>query len=98
MDITLLYFDECPNWRTTDGHLRALAEELDLEINRRAVTTPEEAAARGFHGSPTVLIDGRDPFLEGDEPVGLSCRIYQTPTGPAGSPTREQLRQALTHR
>jgi len=30
------------------------------------------------------------------EPVGLSCRIYQTPDGAAGSPTLQQLRELMT--
>ncbi|MGH8775740.1 MAG: hypothetical protein ACRDWI_11380 [Jiangellaceae bacterium] len=49
-----------------------------------------------FHGSPSVLVDGRDPSSHGDQPVGLACRVYQTPEGPAGAPTIDQLRAALT--
>lgn len=95
MDVTLLYFDDCPSWQTTDQHLRQLAEELDLHLVRRRVETPEAAEELQFRGSPTVLVDGRDVFARGDEPVGLSCRIHQTPDGPAGSPTLEQLREVL---
>lgn len=95
MNVTLLYFDGCPNWETTDAHLRLLEGELGLSVERRLVETPEEAERVGFRGSPTVLVDGRDPFAEGDEPVGLSCRIYQTPDGPAGAPTLEQLRAVV---
>ncbi len=95
MDVTLLYFDGCPSWQTTDQHLQQLADEGDLDITRRRVETPEAAEELSFRGSPTVLVDGRDPFAEGDEPVGLSCRIYQTPDGPAGAPTIDQLREAL---
>lgn len=95
MEVTLLYFDGCPSWQTTDRRLRQLAGELDLEISHRKVETPEAAEELSFRGSPTVLVDGRDPFAEGDEPVGLSCRIYQTPDGPAGSPTLAQLREVV---
>jgi hypothetical protein len=95
MDVTLLYFDGCPNWQTTAARLAELEGELDLRIERRRVETAEEAAAIGFRGSPTVLVDGRDPFATGSEPMGLACRIYQTPDGPQGSPTVEQLRQVL---
>ncbi len=31
-----------------------------------------------------------------DEPFGLSCRMYSTPDGPAGSPTIDQLREKLS--
>lgn len=97
MKITLLYFDGCPNWVDTDQHLQRLnAEHPELTVTRREVTSPEEAERLGFRGSPSVLIDGIDPFADPDSPVGLACRVYQTPDGPAGSPTYDQLRAALT--
>ena len=95
MDVTLLYLDGCPNWRLADERLRTLADELGFELDHHEVDTPEAAQELGFRGSPTVLIDGHDPFAEGDEPVGLSCRIYRTADGPAGVPTLEELREAL---
>lgn len=97
MKVTLLYFDDCPNWGIADGHLATLVGEIaDIEISRIEVTTPEDAERYMFRGSPSILIDGRDPFAKATDPVGLSCRVYQTPDGPAGSPTLAQLRQALT--
>lgn len=96
MNVTLLYFDGCPHWLTTAGHLRALAAERpDLVITHRQVTTTEEAEAVQFRGSPSVLVDGVDPFADPDDPVGLTCRVYRTPDAPAGSPTLTQLRDAL---
>ena len=80
---------------TVDEHLQTLADDLDLSITRRQVTTPQDAVELGFRGSPTVLVDGRDVFARGDEPFGLSCRIYQTPGGSAGAPTLDQLRGVL---
>jgi hypothetical protein len=94
-EVTLLYFEGCPSWRVVDRRLRALADELDFALSRQVVETPEDAERWQFRGSPTVLVDGRDVFATGDEPVGLSCRIYQTPTGPAGAPTEAMLRAAL---
>lgn len=97
MDVTLLYFDDCPNWLEADAHLRSLAAERpDLHITRRIVDTPEAAEETQFRGSPSILVDGVDPFADVDDPVGLSCRVYQTSDGPAGSPTIEQLRAVLT--
>lgn len=96
MDLTLMYFDGCPNWQTMADRLDTLAGELGLEVTRRTVTSAAEAEAVGFLGSPTLLVDGHDPFAEGGEPTGLSCRVYQTPDGAAGSPTVEQLRAVLT--
>jgi hypothetical protein len=96
MDVTLLYFDDCPNWQTTDRLLTELSSELDFSVTRRLVATTKEAGTLGFWGSPTVLIDGIDPFAQPDGPTGLSCRIYTTPDGLRGSPTIGMLRAALS--
>ena len=97
MDVTLLYFDECPNWKVADDRLTMVARDLpDVTVARHLVDTPQEAERVGFRGSPSILVDGVDVFAHADAPVGLSCRVYQTPDGPAGSPTVEQLRAAMT--
>jgi hypothetical protein len=95
MKVELLYFEDCPNWRITDRRLRELATERGFELRHRLVTMPDEARAAGFRGSPTILVDGRDPFASEEAPFGFSCRLYQTPDGPAGSPTVEQLRTVV---
>lgn len=97
MDVTLLYFDDCPNWKVADDRLATVARDLpDVIVTRQLVGTPEEAERVRFHGSPSIMVDGVDIFADADAPVGLSCRVYQTPNGPAGSPTVEQLRAAMT--
>jgi hypothetical protein len=55
----------------------------------------EEALRLGFRGSPTILLDGQDPFADQDAPVGLACRLYATEGGLQGAPTIDQLRAAL---
>lgn len=97
MEITLQYFDTCPNWRTTDRRLHELiADGVDARVRYELIDSDETAARRGFPGSPTVLIDGVDPFAGTAEAAGLACRVYQTETGPAGSPSVDQLRRAIT--
>lgn len=95
MQVELRYFEDCPNWRLADARLRALASEYDFEVSHRLVSTLAEAEALRFLGSPSILVDGRDPFAVGDEPVGLSCRLFRTPDGPAGCPTTQQLRAVM---
>ena len=97
MDITLQHFEACPSWETTDQHLQDLIDQLDLdvEVQYQLIETPEAAVEYGFRGSPTVLIDGVDPFANPDAPIGLSCRVYQTESGFAGSPTIDQLEQVI---
>jgi hypothetical protein len=96
MDVTLLFFEACPSWRVADQRLAAVvAERPEVVVTRRAVETPEEAQLLGFHGSPSIMVDGVDVFAGPDAGVGLSCRVYDTPDGAAGSPTTAQLRAAL---
>jgi hypothetical protein len=98
MDVALLYFDGCPNWTTTQSLLLDVMDELGVPSDRlvlQRVETPEEAADLSFHGSPTVLVDGVDPFDDPNAAVGLACRLYPTETGLAGSPSRQQLTQVL---
>ena len=98
MNITLQYFDSCPNWKVADGRVKSIIEEhgLDVAIEYQLIETPEEAEKYHFIGSPTLLIDGRDPFASDDlAPIGLACRTYMTAAGPTASPSVEQLEEAL---
>ncbi len=94
MEIQLLYFDGCPNWEATNRHLEEalrVVGRAGAHVLREKVETPEEAERRQFRGSPTVLIDRRDPF-GGEGPAGLSCRVYPTEDG---SPSVAQLVNVL---
>jgi hypothetical protein len=96
MDVSLWYFDDCPSWRLADQRLTALAaEHPGLVVTRHRVETLEEAERVGFHGSPSIMVDGVDVFAEPDVKTGFSCRVYRTPDGLTGAPTVEQLREAL---
>ena len=94
MDVRLAYFDGCPHWEVADQRLRAALEQVgrgDQRIDHDVVATPEDAERLGFIGSPTVLVNGQDPFASGAEPTALACRVYDTPEGRSGSPTVAQL-------
>lgn len=96
--MTLRYFDGCPNWQIADANLREALDatgHVDVSVDHEKVETAEAAERLGFIGSPTVLIDGYDPFAAPGAPVGLACRIYRTPAGLRGSPTVEQLSDVL---
>jgi len=99
MDVRLLYFDDCPNWHVADERLRlalgGLGEGAPTVAYER-VSTPEHAQRVGFRGSPTILVNGRDPFAQAEDPVGLSCRIYRSDAGVDYAPSVEELRSVLT--
>lgn len=95
--VTLQYFEGCPNWQTTEGFLDRLIDEgVKASVDYQRIDSHEAAIEQGFRGSPTVLVDGVDPFADDNAPVGLACRLYQTEQGLAGSPTLSDLRQAIT--
>ena len=98
MRVQLLYFDGCPHWQVADGRIRDALETLGIhvDVEKVLVTTPEQAEQWSFHGSPSVLVDGEDRFAQLGAPVGLSCRLYQTPEGVDGAPTVSQLVQVLS--
>jgi hypothetical protein len=48
-----------------------------------------------FTGSPTIWLDGTDPFESAAAAPALACRVYPTPVGLAGSPTVDQLADVL---
>ena len=97
MEIILQYFNGCPNWEVLDQRLAEVVNDRsDVRVIRQLVETPEDAVRLGFQGSPTVLVDGIDPFADERTHVGLACRMFRTPAGIAGSPTVEQLREAIS--
>ena len=93
--VELLYFAGCPNWEVAASDLAALQAEMGFALEFSEMDSQETAVARNFRGSPTVLVNGVDPFEDPAGEVGLSCRIYDTPAGRAGSPARDHLRAAV---
>jgi hypothetical protein len=73
-------------------------ERRDVKLGHQLIDSPEAAERAQFRGSPTILIDGRDPFANPDQPFGLSCRVYQTEEGPQGAPTEAQLQRLVEQR
>ena len=99
MRVELFYFHDCPNWKVADERLAEAVRTVgrdDITVRRRKVETPAHAEAVRFTGSPTIRINGEDPFATGDEHVGLTCRLYRTPEGLGGSPTVGQFVEALS--
>lgn len=97
MDVSLMYCDGCPSYETTLEDLSSIADEIgwDGTIDMILIGSDEEAARTGFRGSPTVLVNGIDPFFDADAPLGLACRLYVTESGLRGTPSRSMLLEAL---
>lgn len=101
MKAVILHIDECANWAEAGRSLRAALDATGhgaVAITYTLLDSPDEAEQVPFAGSPTILIDGADLFPSGGRTRDLACRVYLTPDGLAGRPTREQLERALAAR
>lgn len=66
---------------------------LHTSVLTTVIDTTAEAIRRNFTGSPTIVINGVDPWAHPDEEPGLACRDQSS--SPAGLPTPQGLAQAL---
>ena len=100
LDVCVLYFGGCPSWQMALERIHEAAERAGVEVRvaTRTVESNEDADRLGFTGSPTIWVDGADPFARPGAIPALACRVYMTPEGLAGSPTVAQLVEALTRR
>ena len=99
MDVELLYVPDCPNGPLALRRLRAALVAFgrsELDVREREVATAEDAGRLGMRGSPTVLVDGRDPFADAAAEPSLSCRLYRTTERVEGAPSVDQLVEALS--
>jgi hypothetical protein len=100
MELTVLAVPGCPNVALLAGRLAIATAGLPgVRVIRRVVRDERQAAALGMRGSPTLLVDGEDPFAAASQPTGLGCRLYRQADGSlAGAPPVGSLRHVLEHR
>ncbi|GAA3390332.1 hypothetical protein [Cryptosporangium minutisporangium] len=101
MQVSVVHFAGCPSWRAAGRRLRAALDEhgrSDIAVAYVPMASGAAAAAAGFRGLPTLLIDGHDRFPSGPMPDGLTCRLYPTATGLAGAPDQADIAAALRER
>jgi glutaredoxin len=98
MDIELLVLPDCPHAEAARAQIETALVDLCMQeasVRTTTVESMETAAQRGFSGSPTILIDGRDPFTHAETSPALACRVYRTPDGLSGVPGLRDVRRAL---
>ena len=95
--IELLYFDGCPSYQTAEKLLREVLVGSSRADRIEMIRVADEADAQRlrFAGSPTIRLNGVDPFLHGEANYGMQCRVFVTPEGLKGWPTKDMLRTAL---
>jgi hypothetical protein len=97
VELALLTVPGCPNAAAFEERLEAaLAGHPDAVVRRREIADEGEAAEAGMHGSPTLLVDGEDPFAAPEQ--ARAFRASSTRTQPGGAervPSVDALRRAL---
>jgi len=99
VDVELLVVPDCPNKSVALSMLRVAFDRVDLaapSVRTTVIASQEQAQARGFVGSPTILINGVDPFAAAGQSPAYACRVYATPAGLSGVPPLDEVISALT--
>ena len=92
----VLSVPDCPNIPLLEQRLAEALAGWPAVTVRRVITSADEAARCGMCGSPTLLVNGHDPFAVPGKGPALACRLYQGDGGRLeGAPTVEALRRAL---
>lgn len=99
--VRYLYNEDCPSHEEGMALLRSAALEVggEMVFEEQEITTDEEAEELGFYGSPTYIVNGRDPFAPpGGVPCSAqACRAYTTSDGAISPvPDHDQLVDALS--
>ncbi|MFF3316224.1 organomercurial lyase [Streptomyces sp. NPDC003035] len=97
MRITVLTVPDCPNAPVARERIAAALDGRTVDVELVEVREEADAARWGMTGSPTVLLDGVDPFaVAGGAAPSVSCRLYRDADGRTdGAPSVQALRQAL---
>jgi hypothetical protein len=97
MELMVLTVPDCPNAAVLDERLaEVLADRPGVSVVRRVIDDDAQAARWGMRGSPTLLVDGVDPFAQSGVSTSVSCRMYRSEDGQVeGAPAVAALRQAL---
>ena len=97
--IEFFFWQGCPSHESALAELHVAMAELGIDHGQLKITeilTNEEAEQNDFPGSPTIRVNGRDVQDPGDNPLGLTCRLYRLRNGrPSPLPDPADLRDAL---
>ncbi len=97
MRLTVLAGPDCPNAPLLNNRLAAAIDgQAGVSVSHVMISDEDEAVRWGMHGSPTLLIDGADPFAEPGQRPSMSCRLYSAGDGTlTGAPSAAQIRKAI---
>ncbi len=96
MKLQILQVPDCPNVALLRQRLDEALGDIEMNVTVRVVDDAEHAVSVGMTGSPTLLVDGADPFAEPGRAPSVSCRLYRDAEGRvSGAPSVSALREVL---
>jgi hypothetical protein len=97
MHLTVLAVPECPNAPVLEARLADVVDgRAGVSVSLEVISDEAAAARWRMHGSPTLLINGADPFAEPGQAPSMSCRLYRDDDGKTGgAPPAGQLRRLI---
>ena len=97
MHIAILHVPDCPNLALTRSRVSAALGRTGVDASVRVVLVagPTAADELGMHGSPTITINGHDPFNHDQRRGSMSCRLYWAEGRIDGAPGVEELIAAI---
>lgn len=97
MIITLLYVEGCPHIDLARDRVLEATENTGVAVEMR-IQMVDGGSVRDrtlFKGSPTILVNGADPFPARQVSAAAACRLYQTENGVEGAPSVVQLEEVI---
>ena len=92
----MLTVPDCPNAPMVRERIALALDGRTVPVDMVEVSDQDQAARWGMTGSPTVLVDGVDPFAVPGAVAGVACRLYRDADGRvSGAPDVADLRRAL---
>jgi hypothetical protein len=100
LPVTYLFNHDCPSHEAGRELLSAASEAsgIPLDVTVVEVVDDDQAKALAFHGSPTYVLAGEDPFPppRGVAVMAQACRAYARSDGRMGPlPSLDDLTDAL---
>lgn len=99
MKVDLLYFDECPTYKSALENLKEALVEAGVsdEVSMVFVGSEDEALQNDFLGSPTIRVNGVDiePSARTSKEFGRKCRVYMEGGELSGVPSKELILNAI---
>lgn len=94
MRITVLTVPDCPNAAPAVARVTGALAGRTAEVELVEVHDQAQAAEYGMTGSPTILLDGVDPFGPEGAAPSVACRLYRDADGSvSGAPSEAALRE-----